>query len=63
MNEAVSINLSLHWLEAVISALNQGQSAGFVPYRNSFLTKVLQDSAKQKVRGETAVVPLCLSSF
>lgn len=44
MNEAVSINLSLHWLEAVISALNQGQSAGFVPYRNSFLTKVLQDA-------------------
>ncbi|CAJ1335280.1 unnamed protein product [Effrenium voratum] len=42
MGQAVSINVSLHWLEGVINALNRKGSV--VPYRNSFLTKVLKDA-------------------
>jgi len=42
MNEAVSINLSLHYLSAVITALNSRSK--LVPYRNSFLTKLLKDA-------------------
>eukprot|EP00928_Gymnodinium_smaydae_P003748 TRINITY_DN11324_c0_g2_i1.p1 TRINITY_DN11324_c0_g2~~TRINITY_DN11324_c0_g2_i1.p1 ORF type:complete len:901 (+),score=162.11 TRINITY_DN11324_c0_g2_i1:232-2934(+) len=42
MNEAVSINLSLHHLSVVITALNN--SSKLVPYRNSFLTKLLKDA-------------------
>lgn len=42
MGQAVSINVSLHWLEGVINALNRKSTA--VPYRNSFLTKVLKDA-------------------
>ena len=51
--EGKSINLSLHYLEQVIIALQQkqrshskgkGANSGYVPYRNSVLTSVLRDS-------------------
>jgi len=42
MNEAVAINLSLHYLSVVITALNDRSK--LVPYRNSFLTKLLKDA-------------------
>ncbi|CAK0906622.1 unnamed protein product [Prorocentrum cordatum] len=42
MNEAVAINLSLHHLSEVITAL--GKKAKVVPHRNSFLTKLLKDA-------------------
>jgi len=41
--EAVKINLSLSTLGNVISALVDGRSS-HVPYRNSKLTRLLQDS-------------------
>jgi len=44
MDQAVAINLSLHWLANVISALNAEGRRGVVPYRNSYLTKVLKDA-------------------
>lgn len=43
LKEAVKINLSLSTLGSVISALVDGRSA-HVPYRNSKLTRLLQDS-------------------
>jgi len=46
LNEALHINVSLHYLEQVIVALHQ-QAAGkatHIPYRNSMLTSVLRDS-------------------
>eukprot|EP00929_Paragymnodinium_shiwhaense_P067259 TRINITY_DN33870_c0_g1_i3.p1 TRINITY_DN33870_c0_g1~~TRINITY_DN33870_c0_g1_i3.p1 ORF type:complete len:1104 (+),score=294.25 TRINITY_DN33870_c0_g1_i3:87-3314(+) len=53
MGQAVAINLSLHWLESVINALNQGSK--IVPYRNSFLTKVLKDA----LGGNAKAVMVC----
>lgn len=47
MHEACNINLSLHFLEQVIVALqevSQGKADRFVPYRNSLMTLVLKDS-------------------
>jgi kinesin family protein 6/9 len=44
MEQTVSINLSLHWLEVMINSLNQNGSKAIVPFRNSFLTKVLKDA-------------------
>eukprot|EP00049_Salpingoeca_infusionum_P010015 m.169896 g.169896 ORF g.169896 m.169896 type:complete len:760 (-) comp14513_c1_seq3:2610-4889(-) len=48
LQEAKHINLSLHYLEAVIIALQQQSSKGgskkHIPYRNSLLTKLLRDS-------------------
>ena len=41
LREARYINLSLHYLEQVIVAL---QEKKFVPYRNSMMTSVLRDS-------------------
>lgn len=46
LTEAKYINLSLHYLEQVITALSQqadGKRA-HIPYRNSFMTMVLRDS-------------------
>lgn len=42
MKEAVSINLSLHHLSVVIAALNSHSK--LIPYRNSFLTRLLKDA-------------------
>ena len=44
LTEAKHINLSLHYLESVICALQQGHRKRHVPYRNSLLTKLLRDS-------------------
>jgi kinesin family protein 6/9 len=53
LQEAKHINLSLHYLEHVIVALQKGSkspkrntklSGNYVPYRNSLLTTVLRDS-------------------
>ena len=46
LKEAKYINLSLHYLEAVIISLQQvtGQARKHIPYRNSLLTKILRDS-------------------
>eukprot|EP00877_Chromochloris_zofingiensis_P015099 jgi/Chrzof1/9843/Cz04g18020.t1 len=47
LREAKYINLSLHYLEQVIVALQErsmGLSRGHVPYRNSLMTTVLRDS-------------------
>lgn len=46
LTEALSINVSLHFLEMVIMALHEKQKKGgrHVPYRNSMLTSVLRDS-------------------
>jgi kinesin family protein 6/9 len=46
LNEAKHINLSLHFLEQVITCLNK-KSKGeqtHIPYRNSMMTMVLRDS-------------------
>ena len=43
LKEAKYINLSLHFLEQVITSLGERQK-GHVPYRNSMLTSVLRDS-------------------
>lgn len=42
LSEAKYINLSLHFLEQVIVALQEKQK--FIPYRNSMMTSVLRDS-------------------
>ena len=44
LREAAKINLSLSALGNVISALVEGSKSGFVPYRDSKLTRLLQDS-------------------
>ncbi|DBA83158.1 TPA: hypothetical protein ACH3X2_006681 [Trebouxia sp. C0005] len=47
LREAKFINLSLHYLEQVIIALQErsmGQQRPHVPYRNSMMTQVLRDS-------------------
>ncbi|EDQ90025.1 uncharacterized protein MONBRDRAFT_16905, partial [Monosiga brevicollis MX1] len=44
LDEAKHINLSLHYLEAVIIALQKETKLKHVPYRNSLLTKLLRDS-------------------
>jgi kinesin family protein 3/17 len=44
LKEAAKINLSLSALGNVISALVEGSKSGFVPYRDSKLTRLLQDS-------------------
>jgi len=43
LTEAKHINLSLHFLEAVIIALSE-KNRSHVPYRNSMMTSVLRDS-------------------
>ncbi|KZC06055.1 Kinesin-like protein KIF6 [Dufourea novaeangliae] len=43
LTEAKHINLSLHYLEQVIVCLGQ-ETAGHIPYRNSYLTSILRDS-------------------
>lgn len=42
MDQAIAINMSLHFLAVVINALTSNIQP--VPYRNSFLTKVLKDA-------------------
>jgi kinesin family protein 6/9 len=42
MEEALNINLSLHFLEQVIISLNRKE--GHIPYRNSMMTMCLRDS-------------------
>jgi kinesin family protein 6/9 len=42
MEEALNINLSLHFLEQVIVSLNKKE--GHIPYRNSMMTMCLRDS-------------------
>jgi kinesin family member 6/9 len=42
LKEAKYINLSLHYLEQVIIALDEGKK--YVPYRNSVMTTILKDS-------------------
>eukprot|EP00798_Chlamydomonas_sp_ICE-L_P020435 gene20435-27223_t len=44
LKEGISINQSLSALGNVINALTQGKSGNVVPYRESKLTRVLQDS-------------------
>ncbi len=44
LSEAKHINLSLHYLESVIIALQKNGNRQHVPYRNSLLTKLLRDS-------------------
>lgn len=60
-NEALHINVSLHYLEQVIVALheaNAGKST-FIPYRNSMLTNVLRDSLGGNCK--TVSVATCVS--
>ena len=42
LTEAKYINLSLHYLEQVITSLSEKR--GHIPYRNSLMTSVLRDS-------------------
>eukprot|EP00730_Choanoeca_flexa_P002951 TRINITY_DN11240_c0_g1_i1.p1 TRINITY_DN11240_c0_g1~~TRINITY_DN11240_c0_g1_i1.p1 ORF type:complete len:887 (+),score=161.57 TRINITY_DN11240_c0_g1_i1:54-2714(+) len=44
LDEAKHINLSLHYLENVIIALQKSTNKKHIPYRNSLLTKLLRDS-------------------
>jgi kinesin family protein 4/21/27 len=44
MQEGISINKGLHALGNVISALTDEKNNGFIPYRDSKLTRILQDS-------------------
>eukprot|EP00741_Cyanophora_paradoxa_P008533 tig00001339_g8258.t1 len=47
LREAKYINLSLHYLEQVIVALQEraeGKNRGHIPYRNSMMTSILRDS-------------------
>jgi kinesin family protein 6/9 len=46
LNEALHINVSLHYLEQVIVALHEARNGKghHIPYRNSMLTSVLRDS-------------------
>lgn len=47
LSEAKYINLSLHYLEQVIIALQEramGKSRPHIPYRNSMMTSILRDS-------------------
>jgi kinesin family protein 6/9 len=61
-NEAVHINVSLHYLEQVIVALHeaarQGGGTTHIPYRNSMLTSVLRDSLGGNCR---TIMLACLS--
>lgn len=46
LKEACHINLSLHYLEFVITRLNKRKKEDedyFIPYRNSLMTMVLKD--------------------
>ena len=44
MMELKTINLSLSTLGKVISSLSQGKSKTYIPYRDSKITRLLQDS-------------------
>lgn len=52
LTEAKHINLSLHYLEQVITALSERAKGtrDHIPYRNSFLTMVLRDSVGQNCK-------------
>jgi kinesin family protein 1 len=60
LKEAVGINLSLTTLGQVISALadNAGGGSKFVPYRNSALTRVLQNA----LGGNSQTIMICAIS-
>eukprot|EP00759_Apiculatamorpha_spiralis_P036322 PhF_6_TR36521/c0_g1_i1/m.53806/K10397/KIF6_9; kinesin family member 6/9 len=59
LTEAKHINLSLHYLEQVITALAQKEDGKrpHVPYRNSFMTMVLRDSLGGNSR--TSMIATC----
>ena len=44
LEEAKSINLSLHFLEQVVLALSEGSQRHHIPYRNSSLTALLKET-------------------
>lgn len=65
LEEAKSINKSLSALGNVINALTCGTpgKANHIPYRDSKLTRILQDSLVSSLRTSPKSLPLCFKFF